>query len=66
MTKPIDNYSFTQQRDLYLKGLLMDALNQYTFVAPTEDELMVEQPDAIFVSLDSTIFEDEVIILNRS
>ncbi|WP_281258259.1 hypothetical protein [Photobacterium lipolyticum] len=44
----------------------MDALNQYTFVAPTEDELMVEQPDAIFVSLDSTIFEDEVIILNRS
>ena len=43
----------------------MDALNQYTFVAPTEDELMVEQPDAIFVSLDNTVFEDEVIILDK-
>lgn len=28
----------------------MDALNQYTFVAPTEDELMVEQPEAIYLA----------------
>ncbi|WP_428450700.1 hypothetical protein [Photobacterium kasasachensis] len=30
----------------------MDALKQYTFVAPTEDELMVEQPDTLYLSVD--------------
>ncbi len=45
----------------------MDALNQHTFVAPTEDELMVEQPDTLFLSLDGeTEFENEVIILDSS
>ena len=35
----------------------MDALNQYTFVAPTEDELMAEQPDTLYLSVDG---EDEL------
>lgn len=43
----------------------MDALNQYTFVAPTEDELMAEQPDTLYLSVDG---EDElsndIIIMN--
>ncbi|ELR66990.1 hypothetical protein C942_04694 [Photobacterium marinum] len=43
----------------------MDALNQYTFVAPTEEELMVEQPDTLYLSVDNDDeLSDEVIILN--
>ncbi|MEJ2766390.1 hypothetical protein VV869_20755 [Photobacterium sp. MCCC 1A19761] len=42
----------------------MDALNQYTFVAPTEDELMVEQPDLIYLAEEQDEeFANDIIIL---
>ncbi|WP_299018034.1 hypothetical protein [uncultured Photobacterium sp.] len=43
----------------------MDALNLYTFVAPTEDELMAEQPDTLYLSVDSDDeLANDIIIVN--
>jgi len=42
----------------------MDALNQYTFVAPTEDELMVEQPDTLYLSVDDDELANDIIVLS--
>ncbi|MDO6541831.1 hypothetical protein [Photobacterium sanguinicancri] len=43
----------------------MDAITHGTFVAPTEDELLIEQPE-LFYSADNltTELEDSVIVLN--
>ena len=43
----------------------MDVFNQYTFVAPTEDELMAEQPDTLYLAVDGDDeFANEIIVLN--
>ncbi|MGF1692114.1 hypothetical protein [Photobacterium kagoshimensis] len=43
----------------------MDAITRGTFVAPTEDELLIEQPEP-FCSADNLTaeLEDSVIVLN--
>lgn len=48
-----------------LKEIVMDAITHGTFVAPTEDELLIEQPE-LFYSADNltTELEDSVIVLN--
>jgi hypothetical protein len=43
----------------------MDALNKNTFVVPTEDELLVVQPNDLYLMLDEhNEYDDDIIILN--
>lgn len=41
----------------------MDALNKNTFVVPTEDELLVVQPNDLYLMLDEYNEYDDVIII---
>lgn len=57
-------YRYLVNNQYGLKGEIMDALDLHTFVAPTEDELMAEQPDTLYLSVDcDDELANDIIIL---